>query len=70
MCRVAGEGGNYVMMCIFYVRFVYSTVNCVLVVCVRNDLGRSTFQSDSFLTHAVSTTVSSIMFLIRFMFLS
>ena len=38
-------GGNYVMMCIYFVRFVYSTVNCVLAVCVRNDLGRPTFQS-------------------------
>ena len=64
------RGGNYVMMCIYFVRFVYSTVNCLLAVCVRNDLGRPTFQSDSFLTHAVSATVSSIMFLIRFMFLS
>ena len=70
MCNVAVEGGNFVMMCIYFVRFVYSTVNCVLAVCVRNDLGMPTFQSDSFLTLAVSTTVSSIMFQIRFMFLS
>ena len=58
----------YVMMCIYFVRIVYSIVNCVLTVCVRNDLGRPTLQSDSFLTHAFSTAVSSIMFQIRFTF--
>ena len=62
--------GNYVMMCIYFVRIVYSTVYCVLTVYVRNDLGRPMFQSDSFMTHAFCTTVSSIMFQIRFMLLS
>ena len=70
MHRLAGEGGNYVMMCNYFVGFVYSTANCILKVCARNDLGRPTSQSDSFLTHAVSTTVCSIMFQIGFMFLS
>ena len=51
------------MMRIYFVRIVYSTVNCVLTVCVRNNLGRPLFQSDSFLTHSFSTAVSSNMFL-------
>ena len=29
-----------------------------LTVCARNDLGRPTFQSDSFLTHTFSTEIS------------
>ena len=84
MYRVAGEGENYVMVCIYFVRIVYScfffncvmvciyfvrsvysTVNFVLTVCVRNDLGRPTFQSDSFLTHAFSTLDYFIMLQIR-----
>ena len=35
-----------------------STVNCIQTVCIRNDLGRPTFRSDSFLTHALCTAVS------------
>ena len=41
--------------------FTYTcTINCRLAVCVRNNLGRPMFQSDSFLTHAVGTAVSFI----------
>ena len=58
----------YLMMCIFFVRFVNSAVNCVLTACVGNDLGRPTFRSDCFPTHAFSTAVSSILFQIRFTF--
>ena len=53
---------------IYFVRTVYDTVNCVLTACVRNDLERPTFRSDSIPTHALSTAVSSILFLIRFTF--
>ena len=56
------------MMCINFVEIVYNTGNCVLTACVGNDLDRSTFRSVSIPTHALSTAVSSILFLIRFTF--
>ena len=33
------------MMCIYFERIMYSTVNCVLTVYVRNDIGRPTFSN-------------------------
>ena len=36
---------------------MYSTAKCGQTVCARNDLGRPTFQSGCFLTHAFCTAV-------------
>ena len=41
---------------------MYSTDNCGQTVCVRNNLGRPLFQSDSFLTHAFCTAAIILKF--------
>ena len=41
---------------------MYSTANCGHTVCARSDLGRPTFQSGCFLTHALCTAVLILAF--------